>query len=329
MITACYLITFLINNIKIVLPQISIILPVYNGIKYLKESVTSVLQQDIKNFEFLIIDDCSTDKSWEYLLTIKDDRIRLYQNDTNKGLFFNLNSLIQQSGSPLIKLWAQDDIMLPNCLKETIQFHNKHPEIGFSYTGRDYMYEDSVPFTLGDNDSTPPIVNKELHARIAFFTGSIAANISTVTLVKEALITVGLFNEKMKISGDFEMYVRFAKEFPIGFIRAKLVLVREHKEQLSQQEKYYINLLQEDIIAYKYLFSYLNDNQKKDGRTLLRNHKLLFYYTLMIKAILKGNFRAFITFFKTLNAFDNILVLSLYFFRNRIVCPKKYYEVSI
>jgi glycosyltransferase involved in cell wall biosynthesis len=62
------------------MPQISIILPVYNGIKYLEESITSVLQQDYNNFEFLIVDDCSTDSSWEYLLSLKDERIKLFKN---------------------------------------------------------------------------------------------------------------------------------------------------------------------------------------------------------------------------------------------------------
>jgi glycosyltransferase involved in cell wall biosynthesis len=306
------------------LPIISIVLPVYNGMKYLKESINSVLEQEFTSFELLILNDCSTDDSWRYLNSIKDDRVKLFNNDVNKGLFFNLNFLIQQSTASLIKLWAQDDIMHPNCIKEIVQFHLNNPEIGFSYTGRDYMYEDSVPFTVGGVDITPSIIYKEMHARIAFFTGSIAANISIVTLNKMALKNSGLFNQNMKISGDFEMYVRLAKEYPIGFIREKLVLVREHKEQLSKQEKYYIYLLKEDIIAYNYLFSYLNKSQRKEGRHLLRNHKLLYFYTLMIKAFFKGHFIVFYIFFRTLKDFDNIILLSFYFIRNRILLPKKF-----
>ena len=111
--------------------SVSIILPVYNGIKYLDQSVDSVLKQDFLDFEFLIIDDCSTDGSWEYLLLLKDERIRLYKNEQNMGLFFNLNFLIKKANSPIIKLWSQDDVLYDNCLKEVVDFQRRHPEVGF------------------------------------------------------------------------------------------------------------------------------------------------------------------------------------------------------
>lgn len=308
------------------MPQISIILPVYNGIKYLEDSVISVLQQEYNNFEFLILDDCSTDSSWEYLLSINDGRVKLFKNETNKGLFFNLNFLITKATSPLIKLWSQDDIMYSNCIKEIVEFHIKHPQIGFSYTGREYMAEGSKPVPTGIIDVTPTIISTELHARIAFLTGSIAANISIVTLNKKALEKVGLFNENMKMSGDFEMYVRLAKYYPVGYNHLKLVKVRDHKQQLSRQQKYNINVLKEVIHIYNYLLDYATNEQKKEGRYLLRNHRLLFYYTLMIKAFLKGQFKIAYIFWQMLNKFDNIWILSFYFLRNRIIFPEKYWQ---
>src|SRR4051812_47939904 len=101
-------------------PQISVILPVYNGGAYLVQSVQSVLSQEMTDFELLIVDDCSSDGSLGYLQSIDDKRVRLYNNETNKGLFYNLNFLINKSHSPLIKLWSQDDIMYPNCLERFI-----------------------------------------------------------------------------------------------------------------------------------------------------------------------------------------------------------------
>ena len=279
------------------MPQISIILPVYNGIKYLEQSVSSVLQQDYNNFEFLILDDYSTDSSWEYLLSINDERIKLFKNETNKGLFFNLNFLIERSFSPFIKLWSQDDIMHTNCIREIVEFHIQNPQIGFSYTGRDYMVEDNnIPVSTGVIDATPSIISTELHACIAFLTGSIAANISIVTLNKKALDNVGLFNENMKMSGDFEMWVRIAEHYPVGYISKKLIQVRQHKQQLSRQEKYYVNVLKESIQVYNYLLDYVNSKQKSEGRNLMRNYSLLFYYTLMIKAFLKDILKL-VTFF--------------------------------
>ena len=307
--------------------EISIILPVYNGIQFLEQSVLSVLGQDDNKFEFLIIDDCSTDNSWEYLSSIKDERVKIFKNEVNKGLFFNLNFLINKSTSPLIKLWGQDDIMYNNCIKEIIEFHSQNPQIGFSYTACNYMIENNNEAVSADKiDATPSIISSELHARIAFLTGSISSNISNVTLSKRALDKVGLFNENMKMSGDFDMWVRIAEHYPVGFLNKKLIQVRKHSQQLSRQERYYVIVLKEGIQIYNYLLSYVNKNLKKEGRNLLRNYSLLFYYTLMVKAFLKGHFKIGYIFFKTLNYFDNIWVLSFYFLRNRILFPKKYWQ---
>ena len=105
---------------------ISVLLPVYNGGEYLKQSLKSILNQEFADFEFLIMDDCSTDGSFEYLKSISDPRISLFENQQNRGLFFNLNYLIGLSTSSLIKLWAQDDIMYPQCLGSFVSFHKQY-----------------------------------------------------------------------------------------------------------------------------------------------------------------------------------------------------------
>jgi glycosyltransferase involved in cell wall biosynthesis len=298
---------------------ITVILPVYNGMKFLELSIISVLKQSFTDFELLIIDDCSIDGSREYLNNIQDDRVKIFLNKENRGLFYNLNYLIKQSDSLLIKLWAQDDIMYPDCLEEIVLFHTQHPEIGFSYSGCNYIDGENKAELYNKIDTTPAIISQKLHTRIAFFTGSIAGNIANVTISKKALDKVGLFNEDMKISGDFEMWVRLAKEYPVGFIKKPLIQLRNHKGQLSKQSQYYIHHVKEDIAVYNFLLTYINEDQKKEGWLLLRNHKLLFYYTLMVKAFVKGEWKVARNFLKILHSFDNIFVLSWYFFRNRII----------
>ena len=286
--------------------------------KYLPQSVSSVLNQEYSNFEFLVIDDCSTDGSWEYLNTLNDRRIRLYRNEKNSGLFYNLNFLIQQCRGSVIKIWAQDDVMYPNCLKEIITFHQQHPEIGFSYTERDFIDADGLRLEDRNTDDTPEIISPALHARIAFMAGSIAGNICNVSINKPVLDQVGLFNESMKISGDFEMWVRLAKDHPVGFIKKPLVQFRNHQEQLSKKESYLIYHLKEDLQTYQVLLSYLSPAQQAEGRKLLRNNKLLFHYILMLKALFKGHLSTAYRFYKMLSDFDNFFVLTWYFFRNKI-----------
>lgn len=302
-------------------PIISVVLAVYNGGAYLKLSVDAVLKQDLAEFELLVLDDCSTDGSYEWLQGLTDSRIKLFRNVTNRGLFYNLNFLIKHSNSPLIKLWSQDDIMYPHCLSSFVDFHGRHPGIGFSYSGRDKIDENGKIKENNSIDHTPEIISTELHARIAYYTGSIAGNIANVCISKTALDKVGLFKEDMKISADFDMWVRLAEHFDTGFIREKLIQLRDHEGQLSRNEKYYINHVREDLEVYRYMNSYVSEQQKAEGKILLRNHKLVFYYTLMIKALLKADIKTTIAYASQLAAIDNLFLLTIAFVKAKIKKP--------
>jgi len=290
--------------------------------KYLDQSVQSVLNQQYKNFEFLILDDCSIDGSWSYVQSLNDDRVKVWQNEQNRGLFYNLNFLINKSKGNLIKLWSQDDIMQPDCILEVLLFHDRYPHIGFSYTDRLYIDAAGKRLDITKLDTTPELISTELHTQIAFITGSIAGNIANVTLNKAALDKVGLFNENMKISGDFEMWVRLAKDYPVGFIKKPLVHLRNHKEQLSGQQQFFIYHLKEDIETYNFLLGYITPENQAKGRILLRKTKLSFYYTLMLKEFIKGNFSTGFHFMKLLNKFDNFYLITWSFFKTKILLIK-------
>lgn len=299
-------------------PSITVVLPVYNGGAYLIESVQSVLDQTLHNFEFIILDDCSTDDSYRYLQSLQDARIRLYKNEKNKGLFYNLNFMIKNASGPLIKLWSQDDIMYPGCLAVFVDFHKQHPGLGFSYCGRAVIDASGKIHANNRVDHTPSIINPRLHARIAFFTGSIAGNIANTCIDKKAMDKVGLFREDMKISADFDMWVRLAKDHDTGFIPDKLIQQRDHDGQLSRNEHFFINHLKEDMQVYKNLFSYVSATQMKEGKILLRNNKFVFYYTLMMKEFFKGRFKNGISFARILFGADNFLLLSVSFLKKKL-----------
>ncbi len=298
-------------------PLISVLLPVYNGMAYLALSVESVLKQELQNFELLIIDDVSSDGSYEYLKSLQDDRIKLFRNETNKGLFYNLNFLIGQSTSGLIKLWAQDDIMYPHCLAGFVNFHQKHPNLGFSYSGRTIIDEMGKIKENTNEDKTPEIISTELHAKIAYYTGSIAGNIANVCINKKALDKVGQFKEHMKISADFDMWVRLAEHFKTGFIKEELIMLRDHGGQLSRNPQYYINHVREDFEVYKNLNNYSTSSIKQDGKLVLRNHKFVFYYTLMLKEFMSGRFKSGFAFAHLLSSMDNFLLLTFSFVKNK------------
>lgn len=304
-------------------PLITVVLSVYNGGKYLVESVESVLRQSLDQFEFIINDDCSTDNSWKYLQSLKDQRIKLMRQSENCGLFANLNQMISISRSPLIKLWSQDDIMYGDCLSKIVEFHKTYPGIGFSYTGRDLIDEYGTLKPNNDIDNTPEIISTELHTKIAYYIGSIAGNIANVSINKSALKKVGLFNETMKISADFDMWVRIAEFYETGHIRQNLIQLRDHSGQLSRKQEYYLNHVIEDLVVYKKLLAYSPPSLKKQGTYMLRKYKFVYYYTLMVKSFLTGNFATALKYYKQLTKFSSFPNLTFSFIKWKILKPGK------
>src|SRR5256885_76552 len=146
--------------------SITVILPVYNpGTEYLRLSIESVLNQTMEDFEFIICDDCSTDDSYETISSYTDHRINKIRNEKNLGLFETLNKMIKMSKGSLIKLWSQDDIMMPECLEETVAFHNRYQDISFSYSDRIYIDEhgNKTGGNTLENDNTPSYIDKKMH----------------------------------------------------------------------------------------------------------------------------------------------------------------------
>ncbi|MFD2573303.1 glycosyltransferase family 2 protein [Spirosoma soli] len=109
-------------------PVLSVLMPVYNAEKYLVESIESILGQSLEEFEFIIIDDGSTDSSPQIVQSFTDKRIRFYQNGTNLGISTTLNKGIELAKTELIARMDADDISYPDRLREQYQYMVAHPD---------------------------------------------------------------------------------------------------------------------------------------------------------------------------------------------------------
>ena len=105
-------------------PKVSVVMSVYNGMPYVKQAVESILNQTYKNFEFIIVDDASTDKSWEYLRSLRDKRVKLIKNKKNLGLAASLNIALRQAQGDFVARMDADDISLPIRLEDQVNFLN-------------------------------------------------------------------------------------------------------------------------------------------------------------------------------------------------------------
>ncbi|MCJ8013885.1 glycosyltransferase [Paenibacillus sp. KQZ6P-2] len=112
------------------MPKVTVLMPVYNTVKYIEDAVESILGQTYKDFEFLIIDDCSNDGTQEYLEELKDPRIKLIRHSRNKGLVYSLNEGVELAKGKYIARMDSDDISSPHRLKKQLEYLEKHPDVG-------------------------------------------------------------------------------------------------------------------------------------------------------------------------------------------------------
>jgi len=109
-------------------PDISVIMPVYNAEKYLDKAIASILAQTYRNFEFIIVNDCSKDKSAAIIAAYDDPRIIYKSHDINKGVVQAMNTGITSCRAPLICIMHADDIALPERLEKQKAWMDRHPD---------------------------------------------------------------------------------------------------------------------------------------------------------------------------------------------------------
>ncbi|GJM71235.1 hypothetical protein HMSSN036_34510 [Paenibacillus macerans] len=111
-------------------PKVTVLLPTYNSSRYILRSAQSILEQTLKDFEFIIIDDGSQDDTLAKLQQLKNPRIRLISHKINRGLIYSLNQGIEMAGGEYIARMDADDLSLPKRLERQVAYLDAHPEVG-------------------------------------------------------------------------------------------------------------------------------------------------------------------------------------------------------
>ena len=123
---------------------ISIIMPSYNTGKYIEETINSVINQSYKNWELIIVDDCSTDDTNDIIKKFNDNRIRHFKNKKNSGAALSRNKALREARGKWIAFLDSDDLWLPEKLERQIKFM-KDNNYYFSYTNYEEIDEKSNP----------------------------------------------------------------------------------------------------------------------------------------------------------------------------------------
>ncbi|HUN21923.1 MAG TPA: glycosyltransferase [Anaerolineales bacterium] len=278
------------------LPKLSVVLPVYNGALYLKSNLDSLFSQSFSEYEVLICDDHSTDGSKAIIQSYVDkhNNIRFWQNSHNKGLFPTLNFLFSQAHATWVRIWSQDDIMLPQCLETEYAFISKqleiNPLLGMVYCRVNHIDENDKITYFNRNDNTPMVIKPKLAAQLFFYHGSLPGNIANVGIRKDVWAKVGGFDESMRIAGDFDLWERISNTYDIGFINQHLMYLRNHSNQLSRQKNSVVYEFNEADKIFRRLAERLPVTLQPYAKKYAQGKRHRYFVRVLLSNILRRNY---------------------------------------
>jgi glycosyltransferase involved in cell wall biosynthesis len=211
-------------------------MPVYNGAKYLKEAINSVLAQTYNSFEFIIINDGSTDHSEDIIKSFTDERIKYIKNE-HMGLIDSLNLGIKKSLGEYIARFDADDICEPNRLEEQIKFFKDNPQMALVGSWATTINEDGIK--TGELKYPPRDWQKIKNY-------SLLHNpfIHPTVMFKRVLIDeVGSYDKKFKHTEDYELWTRIIYKYPCVNIPLPLIKYRVHNNQITKKKNAKMRLL--------------------------------------------------------------------------------------
>jgi glycosyltransferase involved in cell wall biosynthesis len=207
-------------------PAISVVMSVYNGQKYLRESIESILEQTCRNFEFIIINDGSVDSSREIVLSYDDRRIRLIDNEKNIGLTRSLNKAIGLSRCEYIARQDADDISLASRLEKQLTFMEDHPQVAVVGCFGRLFNADGIVGVAGNIKLSGERIKRCLMKKNLLMHGS-------VMMRKSLLATVGYYHEFFRYSQDYDLWLRLSEHFEFAILPEFLYQYRITADAIS------------------------------------------------------------------------------------------------
>lgn len=197
------------------IPLISVVMSVYNGADHVSVAIDSILTQDFKNFEFIIVDDGSTDETAAILAKYKarDPRV-IVISQSNMGLTKALNNGIKEASGHYIARQDADDVALPHRLGTQLEFMEQNNDVVLCGANCVNVSQNQTRSHWGwEDDNT---LSNTLYYKTPFAH-------STAFIRKTALDKVGGYNERYKTSQDTELWMRLAKCGRVSMIQEPLI----------------------------------------------------------------------------------------------------------
>ena len=242
-------------------PLVSVILPTYNRGWILTEAIDSVLAQDYKNYELIVVDDGSTDNTREILDVYGQDIIVLRQ--ANNGVSAARNRGIAAAGGQLVTFLDSDDLWLPRKLSRQVDFFKLNPDAVINQT-EEIWIRNGVRVNPKDRHRKPSGMIFERSLELCLVSPS------AVMIQKTLFDAVGVFDGNLPACEDYDLWLRIGCRYPVHLIATPLIIKRGgHGDQLSKApglDKFRIKALKKIIVS-----ELLSESQQRAAMHTLQN----------------------------------------------------------
>lgn len=203
-------------------PLVSVVLPIYNGSRYLREAIESCLAQTYSNWELILVDDCSTDSTPAIIaeFAAREPRIRPLRHETNRKLPEALNTGHAEARGEYLMWTSDDNRLLPGALEEMVRFLEAHPAVGL-------VYADSV---LIDEAGRYVRDWPAYHASALAYMNAIGPCFLYRRSVHER---VGAYSADLFLAEDYDYWLRIYRQFEVAHLPRTLYEYRWHGDSLT------------------------------------------------------------------------------------------------
>ncbi len=216
--------------------EISVIIPSYNRAYLISRAVGSVLNQTFRDFELIVVDDCSTDNTVEVVKSFNDKRIRYIRHEKNKGGSSARNTGIKLAKGEYIAFLDSDDEWLPEKIEQQIKIlEDTSTNVGVVHTEFFIKEPDGKTHIAHKN---VPVKERNIHRQLLEVEGSFVAT-PTIFIRKICFDKVGMFDENLTRLQDWELMIRISEYFEFIFIDTPLVKVHITDNSISMNQEAY------------------------------------------------------------------------------------------
>jgi glycosyltransferase involved in cell wall biosynthesis len=204
-------------------PLVSILMTAYNREKYIGDAIESALASTYKNFELIVVDDCSTDNTLAIArqYEAKDERVKVYQNEVNLGDYPNRNNAASYAIGKYLKYLDSDDLIYDHGLEVFVKYMEKHPSVAIGICSTGDQLDSPFPKQFNPSETL----------RFHFFVkGILEGGPSGAIIRRDCFYEAGTFSGK-RLIGDTELWLRIAARYPVLILPPSLIYWREHQGQ--------------------------------------------------------------------------------------------------